>query len=162
MIARTSAGVMPLRATTRRHLRVLRAVDDEYPVDRRRKLAAFEQQRHDGDAVGSAPGCDLALAPRAAISGCSAASRRARARGVGEDAAAQSRAVDFAVRRQRDIGELRANRRIARLPRRRQPMRQQIGIDDLDAERGERVRHRGLAAADAPGQADDEWHRFAA
>ena len=69
---------------------------------------------------------------------------------------AQARAVERSVGRAVLGSERREHRGVARLPGRGQRMGEAVGVGDVDAERGERVRHRGLAAADAAGEADDE------
>ena len=70
----------------------------------------------------------------------------------------QRRAIDLAVREQGNIGKRGTDRGKAGLARSGQPMRKLIGVDDLDAQSAERVRHCRLAAADAASEANDISH----
>ena len=76
-------------------------------------------------------------------------------RRIGENDAPQRAAIDLAVGPQNPVTKGVADRDIAGLAHRRQGVCHDVGVDDLDAQRRERVRHRRLAASDATGQADD-------
>ena len=140
-----------------RDLLVLGAVDDEHarrraPRGRRARAAAARRGCRRGRAsarprVAAAArisGCRMRLEPRARRR-----RRRIRARAAWRGRACRRRGSSSRPERRDD-------RAWPGCARRGQRVREAVGVGDLDAERGERVGHRRLAAADAAGQADDE------
>ena len=77
---------------------------------------------------------------------------------IGEYVASQSRAIDFSRRQQHVSAELIADRIETGALRCGQLVRQRVGVDQLDTELGEGIRHRRLAAADTAGESDDQRH----
>ncbi len=79
--------------------------------------------------------------------------------GVGKNEAAHGRTIQSAIGAQDAGAESGAQGRNRGAARRGQFMRDGVGIDDVDAERGKFLGNRALAAADAAGESDDE-HRL--
>jgi len=131
------------------------AVDDEHPIGERTEPRSFEQQWHDNHSVRFTPAFDLACdfsrdhRVQDAFESCPR-------RGIGKNEPPQRSAIEFPVALQ-DAGSKRCKDGVeAGLAGGRQPVRNLVGIDDFDAQRGERVRHRRLATAYTAGQPNDE------
>jgi hypothetical protein len=145
-------------ATDAPHLLVLGAVDDQHAVDQVRGAPALEEQGNDQQAVGAAPRRD-ALADLGADRRVERGLESCAECVVREGAPAQRAAIQRAVGREDAGPERRRDGAMALAARRRELVRDLVGVGDFDAERAKRRGDRRLAAADAAGEADDQAHR---
>jgi hypothetical protein len=142
------------------NLLVLGAIDHQNPVQLFGEAATLEQQGNDRHAVRAAPCGHLSqhLASDQRVEGRLETHSRRR---IGKGPTAELRPIQLAGWQQHAGIERGGNRGVSGLSLHRKPMRDDIGIGDLDAERAEGLCNFRLAAADAARHADDVGHRLA-
>ena len=157
MIARTAAAVRPLLAMTR-----CTCISSGQSTTRTRCTRPLCPPRSNSSGTTSRPyglfqRRDIARGRGADQRMQDGLEQRAR-RGVVEYALAQPRAVERAIGKEVARSECFEDSRVARLARGGDRMRDGVGVGDIGAQRGERIGHGRLAAADATREPDDQRH----
>lgn len=138
-----------------RHLQFLGTVDGQHARDPLAPGAGLDQQRHDEDRVG-AGGHGRRGGGGVADARVQDGFEAGAGGGIGKHQRAHLDAVHGALKRGEVLPEFVQDGRHRRPVRSGQRVGDGVGVDQRRAEGAEHVGHRGLAAADAAGQADGE------